>query len=477
MAVTGIRSAFNSATSGLHAQLTGLNVTGHNIANVNTEGYSRQNVVLAASDPMRTVKFVFGTGVTEQAIRRTRDAFIDQQYRIQLSNLSMNQMLEADMEELQTIFNEPSETGLRYQLSAFFDGWQELANDPESEVTRYNIRESAKVLAESFQRVDEQMNIMGDNIDFELELKVKEMNDLGRKIADLNIKINTVESGGSQANDLRDERDRNLDSLANLADIVYAEGSNGQINVSAGGVTLVSGASSLPIEVETYQSAGELKVRLKTMGQKLEVTVNNGELKALAKVRNEIIPKYREALDSVAEALISEVNNIHKQGVGLKGSLNEIPHNNKFFSGTDASDIWISTAVENDVSAIAVAERVEVKDEYGNVTITGMAGNNKIGLQIGELKRSLVLNNHTASIPDSFNVIIGDLGIEANKYKDLALNQDSMLNQFRNIRESSSGVSLDEEFTNLIKYQRAYQASARVITTVSEMYETLVTMV
>ena len=476
MALAGLKSAFNNARSGLHAQLTGLNVTGHNISNVNTEGYSRQDVVLAPKDPMKTVKFIFGTGVEETAIRRMRDSFIDKQFRVQSAELNRNQTLEKNMEELQTIFNEPSETGLRYQLSSFFDAWQDLSNDPENEVTRYNIRAQADVLSDSLHRVSEQLDIMGETIDFETEQKIKTVNDLSTKIADLNVKIKSVEGGGAQANDLRDERDRNIDSLSELIDASYLETTDGKINIFAGGVTLVSGSTSLPLVAERYNTGNGMGLRIKTH-QGLELDPKNGQLSALFQVRNTIIPKYKEDLNKVAASLIQEVNNVHQQGVGIKGSLNEMPHGNDFFSGTNAADIGVSEAVTNDVSAIAVAKREDIVDEFGNTVISGSPGNNEIGLQIAELKRGLVLNNSTISIPDSFNVIIGNLGIEANKYKDLALNQKSMLNQFQTLRESASAVSLDEEFTNLILYQRAYQASARVITTVSDMYETLLNMI
>jgi flagellar hook-associated protein 1 FlgK len=193
-------------------------------------------------------------------------------------------------------------------------------------------------------------------------------------------------------------------------------------------------------------------------------------------LRNEIIPKYREELDSLAKTLISQVNSIHRNGVGLKGSEQEIPHDNNFFTGTGVSDIDLSNAIKENVNNIAAAERIESIDESGQTVISGAPGDNKIALQIANLKGTLVFNSNTETFDDYLSKVIGTLGVESSDAKNNASRQNMVVTQFKNLRDSTSGVSLDEELTYLIKYQRGYQAAARVISTVDDMYLTLINM-
>ena len=473
----GIRAAFDIGRKSLRAQLAGLNVTGNNIANVNTKGYSRQEVTLASDFPMRTPDGVFGTGVKLEGVRRIRDKLVDRQLRNEIHTKSKNEALERVLNQIETTFNEPSETGLRVLMSQFFDNFYNLANDPENSTTRFNLRESSKILIEAFHRIDDQLQVLSDDIDFELRRSVERLNSLSAQVAELNTEIVSFEGASKgTANDLRDKRDIAIDEISEFIDIFPLEKPNGMVDVAAQAQTLVTSNFPINLEVTTRSENGNLisEVIVTETGNVFEA--NNGKIFALVQARNEIIPHFRERLNILANELITKVNSIHRTGVGLQGTAMEIPKDNDFFTGNNAGNIDLSQAIKDDVNAIAAASRVDTILPNGEVITSGAPGDNKIALEIANLKQERVLSNGTESLLDFFNAIIGEVGIAAKEAQDNVRNEEQIITQFQNIRDSTSGVSLDEEFVNLIKFQRGFQAGARLITTIDDMFETLINM-
>jgi len=474
----GLGSIFDIGRKALKANLGGLNVSGNNVANVNTEGYSREVITFKPSLPFRTPRGIFGTGVEIESIRRVRDDIVDMQIRTHNTPLGEFQEKEKIYKQLENIFNEPSaEYGIREQFERFFDTFHEFANDPESGSIRTVLREQAQVLTETIKRADQQLVILSNDIGFETSQKVDEINNIAKRIADLNVKIVSLENVGSSANTLRDQRDLELDRLSEITNVYYKEDSVGAINVSVGGNALVSSGEMVSsLNCIDINDGANLLSKVTGAESGLEFVTNSGRLKGLIECRNEIIPKYRERLNLLTRTLISRVNNLHRNGVGLKGSQIEVPHDNDFFGGTDASDIGLSDAIKSSVNNIAGAERIETVDESGQTVITGTPGDNTIALQIANLKGTFIFESNTKTFDDYFSETIGALGVEARDAKDNAARQQMVVTQFKNLRDSTSGVSLDEELTYLIKYQRGYQAAARVISTVDEMFLTLINM-
>lgn len=470
----GIRSALDIGRKALRAQLAGLNVTGNNIANVNTPSYSRQEVTLVTDRPVATPEGLFGSGVKIGGVRRIRDNLVDRQLRNELHTKGKNDILERIYNQLETTINEPSDTGLRSLMSRFFDNFFELANDPENATTRFNLRESGNLLVETFHRLDKQLRVLSDDIDFQLRRGVENLNATSGQIANLNSQIVSLEAASlGTANDLRDERDRKLDELSELLDIFALEKPSGIIDVAASEQTLVSTNFPTILEVRVRSEGGNLKSDILVTDTQEIFKVKNGKLAGLLESRNVIIPHFRDLFDVLAKNIVDRVNNVHSAGVGLQGNTPNIPKDNDFFTGDNAGNIDLSLAVKTDANNIAAASRVDTLQENGEVVTTGSPGDNNIAIQIAGLKQALILGNGTKSLLDSFNEIVSEIGIEAKKAHDNVLNEDLLIQQFKNLRDSVSGVSLDEEFINLIKFQRGFQAGARIITTVDQMFETL----
>lgn len=476
--LVGLRSIFDIGRKGLKTNLAGLDVTGNNIANVNTEGYSRQKIQFVPSSPFKTPYGIFGTGAEVDGINRVRDAIVDRQIRTQNTPMGEYEVLENLYTQIENIFAEPNaEYGIRAQIESFFDSFHELANDPESGTARKVVYEQSAVLSTVFNTIDEQMTILSGDIGFEIKQKIDEINNISQRIADLNMKIASAENNNASANSLRDERDLELDRLSKITNVYYNEESSGSMNVSVGSNSVVSDGFRVSTLLATeYNDNGEIKIKLSGAESGVEFIPRGGELKALLDGMNTIIPDYREKLDLLAGQIISQVNSIHRNGVGLQGSLNEVPHDNDFFTGTDAGTIDIADAIKDSVNNIAAAERFETVHETGEVEVWGSPGDNKIALQIANLKNVLTFENNTESFDDYLASLIGGLGVEAKDAGDNASRQTSIVTQFANLRDSTSGVSLDEELTFLIQFQRGYQAASRVITTVDEMFATLINM-
>ncbi len=474
----GLNSAFDIARRALRVNLAAINVTGHNIANANTEGYSRQRVELETSLPFRTPQGIFGTGVDVSGVQRIRDELVGRQLRRQSEDMGTYEALDRILSQLETIFNEPSDNGgLRILLSKLFDDFQELANDPESLSIRTVVRESAKVLTEAFNRIDDQITVLSNDLERDVREKVDRLNELTDIVADLNAKIVGLRNIGKSPNDLLDARDRALDEMSGLIDTAYRETPASAINVSVGARSNVSNAKAVAkFKVFTENVRGNLNVVITGENDDVRLSPIRGEIYALMQAKNEIIPRYRQLLDDLASNIVSSVNNFHRNGVGLQGSKPSVPRDNEFFKGTNAGTFALADAIVSDVNNIAAAERIEVIDSLGNVTVAGEPGSNKTALEIARLKTTLIMQSNTATFNDYLAGVIGTLGVEALDASDRLDNQRKVVTQFQNIEDSTSGVSIDEEMTKMIQYQRAYQASARTITTVDELFQTLLGM-
>ncbi len=460
--MSGILGIMEIGRRALNAQQVALNTTGHNIANANTEGFTRQEAVLKSAQPLKLLFGHVGTGVDVTEIRRFRDQFIDSQIREEKRGLGSATYKRTGFEEIETILNEPSESGLRSMLARFFNSFQELANNPESTAVRNTVRDQANVLASAFNQSDKQLRELQESFNNDLELKVGQINSILKQIANLNNQIASVK--GEASNDFLDKRDLLVDQFNELAEVTIFEEENGIITVSIKGITLISGEQVFELETKPFLSGSSsvLKVIRKDEGDDVEIT--EGKIAGLLEMRDEIVPKYRGFLDQLASALIEEVNTIHQSGFGLSGSSGVIPSNNKFFSGTGASDITLDPDIVENTNNMAASS-------------DGSPGDNGVALAIAQLSRELILDNNTETIGDFYNSVIGTLGIEVQEINNLAENQELLITRLENIRQSISGVSLDEELTNLIEFQHAYQAAARLITLARDMMDTVLQMV
>jgi flagellar hook-associated protein 1 len=452
------------ALRALQASQQALETTSHNIANANTPGYSRQEALLSATAPY-TVPTLgsnlyagqIGTGVTVTAVRRYRDAFLDLQVRQETQNLSMSTTKRDILQQIELILPEPSDSGLSSLLDRFWDSWDDLSNQPQSSATRTAVRQEADNLCAALNHASQQLTMLQSDQDTQIQLKVQEINSIAQQIAALNQDIQKVQITGNNPNDLQDQRDLLLDRLSQLTNATYREGEDGIMSVFIGGTALVYNfeAKALTAEPGAHIRWAD------SAASAPDADISGGELGGIFAGRQAVVTTMSR-LDQLATGLSDAVNFVHQQGFGLNDTDPANPPNRAFFTGAGAGDIALSADILASADNIAAA------------SAPGVPGDGSKAAAITALRSQTLAGLDNATVGGFYASLITQVGSDTQAADDAVTNQDALVQHLENQRGSLSGVSLDEEATNLIKYQRAYQAAARVMTTVDEMLDRLI---
>lgn len=466
-----MRSTFfglNIGYKGLQAQQRALDVTSHNVANANTQGYTRQDVILETSPPIKVLEGYVGTGVDVAEFRRMRDQFIDIQIRTENKALGEWEVKSNILGKLEVIINEPSDSSLRNVLDDYWESWQKLSKNPESVAVRATVMQSGLTLAESFNHLDRQFTDLQEDINRGISIKVDEINSLARQLRDLNVQVVKAESSGNKANDLRDKRDLLLEQLAKVVDVGVVEDQLGAVNVTIGGRSLVARGYINEIKF-TYNENNPLEAKMEwfnslTQEVQGDVGIASGELKGYLHMRDVVVTNIQGKISDMAKSVAEQVNNLHHQGYGLDDNPGI-----DFFVKSDAGKPFMAGNIEvnqllvDDVNLLAAGKTQPV-----------LAGDGENALDIAQLSDKLVMNGGKATLGDFYRSTVAQLGVDALEAERMMVNQSLLTDQLINKRAEVSGVSLDEEMTNMIKFQHAYSASARVINIMDEMLDLIV---
>jgi flagellar hook-associated protein 1 FlgK len=429
---------------GLLAQQQALDVTSHNIANSSTVGYSRQVAVFQAS-PAYAMPGVstapagpgqLGTGVDVASYQRMRDSFLDVQYRAQSMLKGQAQANQDGLQQVQLALNEPTDSGISSLLSNYFGAWQNLSNNPEDMGTRQAVAQSGAGLADGFTSLSSQLSTLQSQTSQNVSDTVTQANSFGSQIAQLNLAISKSEVAGDTPNDLLDQRDVLLDNLSALGNVSTTAGANGSIEVSFGGASLVTdGASS-------------------TLAESDLTGLSSGKLQGLITLRDTTIPGYQSQLNTIASTLIAKTNAQSALGFDLNGN-----PGGAFFTGTDASDIAVNPAVISNPALIAASSTGDVGDSGNALAMADMQNLSVIG---------------ASTIGTAYAQLVTQVGSDVQQATNQLSTTSSLVNALQNQRQSVSGVSLDEEMTNLITFQRGYQASSRALNAMDSMLDQLI---
>ena len=432
----------NTALSGILAQQRSLDITAHNVANANTVGYSRQEATLVAS-PAFTYPSVSGSGITGQIgagvtveqYKRVRDMFVDVQLRAQTMRQGYYEATSNGLDQVELSLAEPGETGLSALMTKFYDAWSDVSNAPENLATRQSLIQAATSLTEGFHTFDAQLATIGAQSGQQLNLDLNEINQIGSQILDLNVKIANSVATGDAPNDLFDKRDVLVDRLAELGNVSVTTGALGAIDVNFAGAALVTGTTSSMTVAESDLTS-----------------LTSGKLAGLVTLRDTTIPTYRATLDGIAASLVSQTNAVHTGGFDLTGTAG-----GDFFTagGTTAATISLTSAISGNPSLIAASG------------VSGAPGNASVALQMAGMRDN-------PSISVAYRQLVTRIGSETQDSHRSLANAQLLADALRDKRDAVSGVSLDEEMTNLTRYQRGFQASARALNAMDEMLDQLV---
>jgi len=491
-------SGLSIGISGLYASQRALDTISHNIANADNSQYVRQQAIHADSRYTRISQRDYsGTGVDVQQIRQIRDEFLDLKIRREATEFGYWYSKSNVFSQIEAVLGELSEDGLQGVIDEFWGTWEEVAKDPSSLTARALLKERAVEFVGSVNHIYSQLESLQFNLDTNVRNMVGEINQLTENIADLNSKIVAYEAMGDKANDFRDTRNAYLDRLSQIIDIDYYTSASGSINVILGGTHLISDGNYRELEAKNNGNPF-VDVHWKDTGDLLieEKDIKGGELLGLLQARGSfgqessitdpteykyVIPTIKRQLNEYVKGLAEAVNELHVAGHTLSGNPSEV-----FFEQKDTSKpgVWAGNIKLND--------NLDSLNEIAAASNPGEVGNGKIAELIASLREGAFYENGNAvgitfdtvtlditflgkTTADNFyRDIITDFGISANEAVSTMNAHEIVMDEIDNKRKSLSGVSLDEEMTEMLKFQHAYNASARVINAIDEMADQII---
>lgn len=546
--MSGIAALLNSGTQALLVDQTVLNTISHNIANANTPGYSKQDVVLGIQSPVATQGGFVGRGVLVSTIKRSYDSFLVAQEMGQGQNFGKSFALDQAMSQVEQVFNEAKGLGLSTQMNEYFNAWNDVAANPESQAQRTVLLQKAKSMVVAAQVMERSATETIKYTNLKVDDIVNQINTIATNIARLNGKIVEAEAGvtGQKANDYRDQRDYQMQQLSNLTNVTSYESKNGDLAVMLGMRNLVAGEKTNKLSSAVN---GDENRDLYIEGVKINSRVTSGQLGGLMAAQTDIETNALKGLRKLVAAVTNETNKVHSAGFGLDGTtLNDFFNNltvasrdrdnsladvtsaviadrtlvkyNEYeirFTGPAAYDVvnldtgvnvvtggvyasgstinfaGMDVVITDDGGAPVAGDRFLISPVGNAITgagvlltdtnklaaasvATALPGDNTNALSLSQLLSTNLTDLGNANFTDYYRGLIATVGSSARSAADSNRFDDNLLHEMRKQREAVSGVSLDEEAANLVRFQRSYQASAKMVSVADELLQSILNM-
>lgn len=460
-------ASLSIGASGLWINQKGIEVTGNNVANVNTEGYSRQTLELSSTPALESSGQMIGQGTVVSSINRETNSFVSKQLTGKIADYGEENGKSLPLEEIERIVAIDDDS-VSSSIDDFFDAWEELSTDSSASLQRQQVIQLGENLASEFQSMVSDLNSVQEGLNDDLSGTISTLNQQLEAISDLNVQIVTAESTGVSANSLRDQRDLLLQGVSEVAGINYYEESNGMVSVQlTSGLPLVTAdtVSTLATEWES----GTLNLTLTSGASTKDLSGEDfgGEIGGILEVRDDYIPELIDQLDILAYNLATAVNSVHTGGVDLEGN-----NGVDFFSfSSSGSDPWTGAA---STLSMELTETSQVA--AGTIAAPdNQLGDNENTLNMVALHGEALIDGNS-TFNDYYATIASNVGLAVSQNTSALESADDALTQMQNMRDSISGVSIDEEMILLTQYQSGYEAAARFLTAVDEMLETLMSI-
>ncbi|MBF4694507.1 flagellar hook-associated protein FlgK [Fusibacter ferrireducens] len=530
--------------SGLFANQRSLGVVSHNIANANTEGYSRQVMNTQAYKPQMLPGGMgsIGVGVDVTAIKQIRDEYLDFKYRSETSTKGEWEARSSVLSQIEGIFNEPTDSSIGKLLDNYYESLQKLSKNAEDLTARTLFRQNTIALTDGVARISNMLTQLQRDMNSQFQSSVNELNTYANQIVSLNKSIYETELEGGKANDLRDQRNVLVDKMSELVPVTYYEDEQNRFHVLIDGHLMVSHFRSESVKlvnrVDKLNESDDDKIYDVQWSNGDSFDVDTGKLAGLRDVRDNIsgdqkgIPYYVSKLDEFVDVLADTMNGIHEKGYGLNGgtgyymftidnmsteefktyllnkgldgeqavevtssvldgvsglneedklkkigeNISKILMNNPDFKGKSVKLIndryYVTDCIKS--SDLTIASDLEDLNNFAAASsIEDIPGGNDNALLMVATRHNIKLYEW-GSPEDYVKSLVSNLGVDSAEAKRVSSNQAQLVNEFSVSRDSVMGVSLDEEMANMIKFQTAYNASARMINVFDEMLDLLV---
>ncbi len=456
--MSGIFNTLNTANKGLMAQQTALHTTGHNISNANTKGYSRQRVDMKA-DLSYNYPGVgqIGTGVKMEAVVRIVNDYVSKQIRQENGTMERFTAKSDVIDQLEVIFNEPSTTGLNFNLGEMFDSWQELSKNPEMLTSKTVVVEKSKTLADTLNHMANQIDSLRDETIGQIEKNVLDFNSTIDKLDKLNRQIFNISVKGHIPNDLLDQRDVLLRDLSSLTDFKVDFDKYGRVSIKMDGNEVLHNEKGIVSKMTA--NGDEIKLDNDV------ISITSGKIKGNIEALDDI-EESKKSLDNFAKTMAEAINTVHED---------------EFFSGDSAGTIKVNDDISKDHSLVNAGKLENSPEGDGSRALaiarlrnTKLVFSENPSFDYDAETMSIINDPNGVTIEGAYGNIVTIIGISKEHADNMVDNQEVLLQQLEMHRESTSGVSIDEEISDLIKYQKAYEANARVISVLTEMLDTLI---
>jgi flagellar hook-associated protein 1 FlgK len=446
--MSSLNASLASALSGLIADQGALAATTNNVANVNTPGYSRQEPVLSASEPVVIGSLSFGTGVTLQSIQSITDPILESQVQQQTQAQGQYTALASALQQTETNFT-ASSNDIGTEISNFFDSLNQLSTDPSDLSVRQGVLTAAGNLASSFNATSASLSQQQTSLDQTVVQQVGQINQLTGQIAQLNAQVSNLQNVGESAGTFVDQRQQAIDQLSAIVDVSVIPTDNTLTLTTANGAALVSGDQSFQLQTQ-LNSAGLHQVY--SQGNNITGSITSGQLGGTIDARDQQIPAIQTQLDTLAAGVANSVNTVQQGGFDLNGDAGTDLFNPPPASGVGAA-ATLSVAITNPSLVAASSD--------------GTSGSNGNAEAMYALASQPVIAGQNPS--DYYSGIVFNVGNATANAQAEQTASNLVLQQLTDQVSSVSGVSLDEEAAHMVQYQDAYSASAQVITTINDM--------
>lgn len=545
-------SIYTSGVTALRAAQLGLATTGHNIANANTTGYRRQEIVQTTAIPVASGQGFIGQGTDVDTIKRVYDDFLDRQVSQNETSASYSEKYLEGVQQLDNVMGDRS-SGLSAALQKFFQTWNDLANYPSSTTARQAVLGGAQTVSNSLESLGTYVQSLQDNANTDIQGMVSKINSYATGIASLNKTIASVSTVNQPPNDLLDQRDQLLSELnAIVGTTVLKDTTTGNYNVFIGtGYQLVEGTNANtvtaarsqydPTRLEVYDSAGATQLS--------GGSISGGQLGAVLDYRSDVLDMAQNSLGRIAMVLADNVNTLHTAGVDYNGtaggdffsSMSAMPLTYASTSNTSAAVVTATLSTTSQLTTsdyslsfgggvytlqrlsdgqtwsnanlatlstsaaqgftlttsvapnagdtflirptaqgatnlnVAITDPLKIA-AADNTAVVGDTLNNANALAIAALQSTSGLIGGSTTIEGGYALLVGEIGNVTDEAKISKTAQTNLLTQTKAAQQSVSGVNLDEEAANLLRYQQAYQAAAQIIKSASSMFDTLLSL-
>jgi len=454
--MSSLNTSLATALSALTAAQGALEATANNVANQNTPGYSREEPILVSSDPIVEPPLTFGSGVTLQQIESIRDPILESQIQQETQTQGQLNALVSALSQTQTNF---TSTGgdIGSAISNFFDSINQLLTSPADLSLRQGVLTAAGNVATAFNVASNQLTAQRSNLDQSVEQTVGQINQLTTQIAQLNGQISSLENVGQSAGTFVDQRTQLIDQLSSLVDVSVIPADNSLMLTTASGTALVAGQQSY--QLSTQPDASGIQ-HVFAQGSDITSTIVSGQLGGLLAARDQQIPGIQSQLDTLAASFANAVNSVQTSGYDLNGNAATTTDLFTPPTGTTGAAANLSVAI-TDPALIAASS-------------DGTAGSNGNAENLYALRNQSVVNGQSPT--DYYSSIVFNVGNAAASANSQQSASNLVLQQLNDQRSSVSGVSLDQEAANMMRYQQAYDSSAEVVSTINSMMQTVINM-